>query len=389
MPVHKLDAAFVQRATCPAGRKKIEYRDTTIIGFSLEVRASGGATYYLRYFDKNGRQRQLKIGGVNDITFDQARRKAKMLRADAVLGGDPMTRKEEQRAIGAYTELAKLHVQEAKRTQRSWWSTEHIINKRLVPKFGKTRVDEITPHDIAEWLGELAASGLKDSTCDKYRVTLGRSYELGRKWGVPGTERNPVRSVPRKAFDNARQRYLSADEAKALKLACEMSRNKSLVHIVGLLLLTGARKRELLDAKWGDIDLEQRRWFIPRAKTKPRHVPLSKAAIDIIEKLPRTEGCPWLLPNPATGKPWVSIKRAWSKAIEEAGLSGLRLHDARHSAASFMINAGIDLFAVGRVLGHADHKSTMRYSHVADATLQAAVNAGAAKLNIGWAEPTK
>ena len=157
---------------------------------------------------------------------------------------------------------------------------------------------------------------------------------------------------------------------------------------MGLLLLTGARKRELLDAKWEDIDLEQRRWFIPRAKTKPRHVPLSQAAVDIIERLPRLKDCPFLLPNLDTGKPFVSVKRAWATAVKEADLEGTTIHDLRHSAASFMINAGVDLFAVGRVLGHADHKSTMRYSHAADATLQAVVTAGAAKLSIGWAEPT-
>ncbi len=92
------------------------------------------------------------------------------------------------------------------------------------------------------------------------------------------------------------------------------------------------------------------------------------------------EGCPYLVPNPETRKPFVSIKRAWQTVRKEAQLSNLRIHDLRHSAASFMINAGIDLFAVGKVLGHADHKSTMRYSHLANETLLAAVEAGAAQM---------
>jgi integrase len=89
-------------------------------------------------------------------------------------------------------------------------------------------------------------------------------------------------------------------------------------------------------------------------------VPLSQAAIDIIELLPRFTGCPFLLPNPKTKKPFTEIKHSWQHARKEAVLGDLRIHDLRHSAASFMINAGIDLFAVGKVLGHADHKSTMR-----------------------------
>ncbi len=389
MPVIQLSAGTIQRATCPPGRKKIEYRDTTIIGFSLECRARGGKTYYLRYFDKNGRQRQFKIGGVNDITFDQARKKAKTLRADAVLGGDPMARKNELKAVGTYEALAKLHSEEAKRTQRSWWSTEGIIKNKLVPEFGKMRVDEIAPQDIAKWLAGLAETGLKPATVDKYRVTLGRSYSLGQKFGVPGTEKNPVRSVARKPYDNARQRYLTAEEAKALKLACELSRNKALVHIVGLLILTGARKRELLDAKWEHFDLNQRLWFIPVTKNgKSRHVPLSQPAIDIIKKLPRKNGCPWLLPNPATSKPWVSIKNSWMKSVERCGLKGLRLHDLRHASASFFLCAGIDLYSVGKVLGHRDHKSTQRYAHIMNSTLLEAAEAAAAKVNVGWAEPS-
>ena len=97
-------------------------------------------------------------------------------------------------------------------------------------------------------------------------------------------------------------------------------------------------------------------------------------------RLPRFAGCPYLLPNPGTLKPYTDIKRAFEGARNAAGLSDFRIHDARHSAASFMINSGVDLYTVGKVLGHADHQSTMRYSHLADTTLRAAVEAGAAKM---------
>ena len=86
------------------------------------------------------------------------------------------------------------------------------------------------------------------------------------------------------------------------------------------------------------------------------------------------------LPNPETKKPYSSIKRAWTTARDDARLPGLRIHDLRHSAVSFMANGGIDLFTIGRILGHADHHSTMRYSHLANDTLMAAAEAGAAKV---------
>ena len=164
------------------------------------------------------------------------------------------------------------------------------------------------------------------------------------------------------------------------------SKNPQLKWIVALLLLTGARKSELLHAEWRHVDIDRRSWLIPVSKTKPRHVPLSQAAIDVIRQLPRFDGCPYLLPNPETKKPYTDIKHPWSTARKAAGLTGVNLHDLRHSAASFMINAGIDLFAVGRVLGHANHASTMRYSHLANDTLLAAVEAGAAKQNVAWTD---
>ncbi len=151
-------------------------------------------------------------------------------------------------------------------------------------------------------------------------------------------------------------------------------------HIVDLLLLTGARVRELLDARWEHVDVERKAWLIPTSKTgKPRYVPLSSAALDVITSLPRFDGCPWLIPNPDTLKPFVSIKHGWQAARAAAVLPGLRIHDLRHSAASFMINSSVDLFTVGKVLGHASYQSTQRYSHLANDTLLAAVEAGAAK----------
>jgi site-specific recombinase XerD len=90
-----------------------------------------------------------------------------------------------------------------------------------------------------------------------------------------------------------------------------------------------------------------------------------------------------MLANPRTKKPYTDLKHPFDTARRKARIHDLRIHDLRHSAASFMINAGVDLFTVGRILGHADHQSTMRYSHLANDTLLAAVEAGAAKMQGG------
>ena len=386
MPKIKLDASTCLNAGCEPGKRKTDYWDTHIAGFVLEVRESGGKTYYLRYFDQTGRQRQHKIGGHADITFDQARKAARRLRSEVVLGGDPSGAKDDKKAIPTYAELSAQHLAHARTHMKSYDSLETIMRLHILPRWGKHRLDEITSQAVAKWLGEKSDEGMMPATVEKLRASFGRSFELGRRWGIAGCTTNPTRGIQRPKFDNKRERFLSAEEAGRLLKAAGKSLNPQLRPIVGLLLLTGARVSELLHAEWRHVDVDRRAWLIPVSKTgKSRYVPLSRAAIDILDQLPRFGGCPYVVPNPETRLPFVSIKHGWQKARRDARLSDLRIHDLRHSAASFMINAGIDLFAVGKVLGHADYKSTMRYSHLANETLLSAVEAGASELSAQWA----
>lgn len=381
MPKHKLDAAFCSDATCPAGKSKIIFWDTSTNGFTLEVRSTGGKTYYLRYFDQSDRQRQYKIGRFEDISFAQAKKAAIRLRSEVTLGGDPTKAKAKKRAVPVYADLAKQHLDHAKTYQKRPSNTESVLRLHLIPKWGKFRLDEISQQDVAKWLAEKRAQGLSHSSVEKIRVTLNRSFELAKRWQMPGSEHNPVHGIPRPKYNNSRERFLTASEAGRLIEAAGQSYNPQLKPIVQLLLYTGARKGELLNAKWANVDLERRTWYIPDSKTgKARHVPFSADAVEVIKELVKIPGCPWLVPNPETRKPYTDIKQAWNTARKNAGLRDVRIHDLRHSAASFMINAGIDLYAVGRILGHADHQSTMRYAHLANNTLLAAVEAGAAKM---------
>src|SRR5688500_1389845 len=124
MPKIKLDAAFCLIAHCPAGQRRETYWDTIISGFVLEVRSTGSKTYYLRYVDENDRQRQHKIASYADVSFDQARKMAKRLRSEVVLGGNPAAKKEEKRAVITYAALAAQHIAHAKTYQKRPENTE-------------------------------------------------------------------------------------------------------------------------------------------------------------------------------------------------------------------------------------------------------------------------
>ena len=381
MPIAKLDAAFCATATCPPDKRRLDVYDSAITGLVMELRASGTATFFLRYQDAHGRQRQHKIAARGDLSVDKVRKEAQRLRSEITLGGDPAVVKADKKAIPTYSDLAQKHLQFAKGYQRSYDTTEMYVRRHILPHWGKKYVSEIDQPGVAKWLAEKAAEGLAPATVEKIRIIFNRSFELALRWNIAGVVKNPVKGIPRKPINNARDRSLTAAEVKRLLEACAVSLNPQLKFIVPLLLYTGARLTELLTAEWKNVDIERCQWLIPMSKTgKARRVPLSQAAIDILKAAPRFDACPYVVPNPETRKPFVSIKHAWQTARDEAKLPGLRLHDLRHAAASAMVGAGVDLYAVGRVLGHTDHKSTMRYSHLAQDTLLAAVEAGAKKM---------
>ena len=382
MPIVTLNAAFCAAAQCDPSKRRVDFYSDTHVGFGLECRASGSKTYFQRYHDPNGKQRQVTIAAYGEVTFDQARKAAQRIRSEAVLGGDPAGKKEKAKAVILYRELADMHLAYAASHHRSD-GAQRILRNHVIPRFGKLRLDEIKQQDITKWLAEKRQGGLAPASIAKIRTTLSKSFELARQWEL--FDGNPTRHCPKEVYNNARERYLTSDEANALRLACECSPNPRLGQIVGLLLLTGARKSELLKAKWSDIDLEQRTWTLNMTKNgRGRHVPLSQAAMDIIHQLPRYDGCPWLLPNPQTLLPFADIKRSFMQARKLAGLDDVHIHDLRHSYASALAGAGVDLYTVGKLLGHVNVASTARYSHLANDTLMAAAEVGAAKLNVDW-----
>lgn len=387
MPLADLDAAFVRNAVCPVGKAKETYYDHAITGFVLEVRASGGKTYYLRFRDIHGRQCQTKIADAKSVRYDKARSTAEKLRSRVVLGENPAEEKKAKRTIPTIAEMYRdTYLPHLQKTRRNMGSDLSFWKCHLLPKFGDRHLEELSRQDVIDAQMELRAAGYAPGTANKYIVQLRYMYNVAKKFNVPGAETNPAAEVEQYRVEG-RERFLSADEAERLRVAVERSDNKQLKSFVTLALMLGSRKRELLDARWEHFDLERRTWKIPLSKSgKMRHISLSLASIEVLENLPRWEGCPYVLPNPHTLKPFTGINESWKTATRRAGLQGFRIHDLRHSFASNLVNAGHSLFVVSRALGHANIQQTSRYSHLSDDTLLAAVDAAATAMGVNWTE---
>jgi integrase len=254
-----------------------------------------------------------------------------------------------------------------------------LLKNHLLPHFGKRYMDEITRQDIVKMHADRKASGAAPGSANRLLIMMRYIFNLTLKWEVPGIKANPCKGIPLMEENNQMERYLSVGEVERLYLAVCKSENTMLKYIVPMLILTGARKREVLDARWRDIDWAQRSWRIPKTKSgKIRHIPLSTGAMNVLEhvRLKVRHGLlneQAIFANPKTGEPFVSFFYSWNNARIRAGLPEFRIHDLRHSFASHLVNAGRSLYEVQELLGHADIKTTSRYAHLSRERLVAAV----------------
>lgn len=283
------------------------------------------------------------------------------------------------------SELADRYLEYVRKNKKSHDIDERYLRIHLLPKFGDLHLDQLKRDEILNWLNDKVAEGYAQATVNRWQVILGYMLRLAKDWDIPGAERNPLDGVRQKDPQNRIERFLSPAETERLRVAVQGSPNVMLKYIVALLLLTGCRKRELLDAKWDQVNLEKKVWRIPVTKTKvPRHVPLSEDAIAVLQAIPRFKGCAYIVPNPKTLKPFQSIFRSWDSARRAAKVGDCRMHDLRHSAASNLVNSGQSLYVVAKVLGHSQTRTTERYAHLNSKVLLEAVNAAAQVTGTTW-----
>jgi len=383
MSVIELTPKLVKSTSCPIGKQKVDIYDSYCKGLLLEIRITGGKMYSLIYTDSRGKRRQFKLADERDVTLTQARKLADKLRGEIAMGEDPFAQKTVLRNVPKLEDfVANYFVPYIKQYKRGWKTNVSMLNNHILPEFGSLFLDEITLSDVIKLHCAMRDKGYAAVTCNNAVIMMRYMFNLAKKWGFKGVENNPSAGFALFEVNNQRERYLSRSEVQLLKNAINESENTQLKYIVVLLLFTGCRKRELLDAKWEHMDIDKRIWRIPTTKSgKLRHVPLSDIVIDILQNLPRFDDCPYILPNPQTQKPYNTIYYSWNTARNRADMPDLRMHDLRHSFASFLINSGRSLYEVQNILGHSQISSTQRYAHLSETTLVAAANAAASAAN--------
>lgn len=375
MPVQKLSDDLIATLTCPEGRAHIEIFDTLMRGLYVDVLANGRMAFRVRY-RQDGKKHGHTLGDARLLTVAEARDLARTALRKVLAGGDPKA--VDQPIDGPTIEhfYTQQYLPYVKSYKRSWDTDETMIRNHLVPALGDRAMGSLIPPDIARVVESMRSRDYAAGTINRVLVLLRYGYTLALRWHIDGVDSNPAKELKNLKEDNKIERYLTPEQTTRLLAAVRHSQNPMLADIVAFLLFTGARKREALDAKWQDVDWRQKLWRIPKTKSgKVRHVPLSSGALKLLQEL-KEKADPTIahiFANPRTGLPFVSIFYSWDTARKEAGLPELRIHDLRHSFASFLVNAGRSLYEVQELLGHADIRTTSRYAHLSRERLREAV----------------
>lgn len=268
--------------------------------------------------------------------------------------------------------VSNVYLPRVRLRKRSWRVDERIARQHLSPTFGARELADIQRHEVEDWLHWLSSSGLAPATCNRILAVFKTICSLAAMRGLLPAGQSPCAGVSPFKIHTQRERYLTRDEAQRLMRELEKN-DRPEAFALRLLLLTGARKSEILKARWENVRLDLRLLMVPLSKSgKPRHILLSDAALDVLRVMPCTSGKSWLFPGHAPGKPLSDLYLFWNKIRRSLGLTDVRIHDLRHTFASFLVNAGHSLYEAQKMLGHGDPRTTMRYAHLGQASLLAA-----------------
>ena len=356
--------------------KRVAISDHRLSGLQLDLIAAERGIWRLRYLSPTRRTRRcITIGSAGFLTMMQARDIAAKYKHQLALGQDPQDSKEILRAIPKLSDfIEQQYLPFIKTYKRSWIGDVGLIKNHINPHFGSLHMDELKKQDVVAYINKQLLTHAPGSV-NRVVILLRYIFNLAIRWETAGISKNPTAGIPILEENNQKERYLSPEEARKLVGALHGSWNPMLQYIVPMLILTGARKNEVQQAKWEDINWEQRIWRIPISKSgKARHVPISDGALLLLESIPRIAGCQWIFANPKTQKPYKSFYSSWHTARKLVGLADVRIHDLRHSFASFLVNSGRSLYEVQRILGHTQISTTQRYAHLSQDSLLTAAN---------------
>lgn len=346
--------------------------DSDMAGFGLRVWPTGRKVYLIQYRDSGGRTRRKGLGKHGIVTADEARSEARTLLASVAKGSNPSEDARRKKSAPTVEELCERFLTEyvpshcKASTQKEYRRNVDLFIK---PRIGRMKVADVERSDIAD-----LHHAHRDIPYQANRTlgVLSVMFNQAEIWGHRPDGSNPCRHV-RKYEEKKRERYLSPEELSRLgqtlnELEASGEESLSAINAIRLLILTGCRLGEIQTLKWEYV--QGNRLRLPDSKTGAKVVYLGEAALEVLSKIERPPGNPYVCKGKISGAHLSDMQKPWRRIRKAAGLEDVRIHDLRHSFASSAVGMGESLPMIGKLLGHSQVQTTARYAHLADDPVQ-------------------
>lgn len=382
---NRLSKRTVDALVCPPDKDRVFLWDDDLAGFGV-VAFPSGRKAFVAQFRQNGRSHRMTLGDYGRLTPDEARSEAKKALGAVETGDNPLADREAARREQTFAEVAKdfmsLHVG-PKRKPRTAEEYQRLLTLHILPKIGSKRLPDLSRADVTRLHAGLSDRPFAANRC---LALISAIWNWAAKRDVVSFANNPAQRVERNK-EPRREKFLTTEElvrlgdvlheAETVGLPFKPSASKHAkpdgrrtldpfaVAAIRLLLLTGARKEEILSLRWEYVDFERSLLLLPDSKTGRKTIYLSAPALAVLSAIPRIDGNPFVIVGEIAGTHRVDMNKPWAAVCAAAGLKHVRVHDLRHTFASFGAGASLGLPIIGKLLGQKQAATTARYAHLA------------------------
>lgn len=367
----KLTKNTVERT--PAREKAFFLFDDSLPGFCVRIAPNGKRHYYLQYM-KHKKTKRCALGMHGVLTAEAARDKAIATMAQINEGADPVADGVQRAQQPTVRDLAERYMKEHAAVHCKAGTAEgygFYLRRTILPALGDLKVADVTRKDISAFHSALSGTPYN---ANRSLEIISKMFNLAELWGLRPDGTNPRRHI-RKYEEKKRERYLKKEESKRLGEALTAAKNNKAENPIGaycieVLLYTGCRCGEIQTLKWEYIDWKNSCLRLPNTKTGARVVYVGQNVLDILREVEnhpdRPRDNPYVFWGGRENDFIRDLQKPWSRYRDAANLSDMRIHDLRHSFASYAISQGMTLAMVGKLLGHTQVQTTARYAHLMD-----------------------
>jgi integrase len=388
----KLTETLVKDLIPPECGERFVY-DSDLTGFAIKIFAATrsnpkGARTFVLVYRRNGNLRRFRIGSWPDWSVTAARAEAKEIRQRVDRGEDPAGERRDWYEAPTMSDLAERYKREhlPRKSEQSQHDDGVMIGHILKHVGADRRVADVHHGDIVALHRALTDSG-RPVLANRTVSCASRVFSLALK-PMAGEDKpwrdqaqgNPCKGIERNP-EQAKERFLSPAEIAAVVEGLDAYGRTPAADCIRLIMLTGCRPGEAMLATWAQFDAQPQFWVKPSATTKQRRehrLPLSAPALQLIDEIRARRGevepGDYVFPGQLPSQPLQQLRRCWDAVCKRAGLSGVRIYDLRHTFAATGAGGGLSLPLIGRLLGHTQHRTTMRYAHLADDPLREAAD---------------